>query len=140
MIDEWTLGADQLPIIDGPCDVLWDGKWVHQENRALVQMREWVGSGNELELKQEIFAEAVKVGASTIMWSQKPHRIQFSNGSIYALAVCGMYRVSKAESELGSIASPLNNDGRTTCFWCSGFTEKKQGFTAEYDICPKCKK
>lgn len=40
----------------------------------------------------------------------------------------------KADSE------PRNNDGRRHCWWCWLWTEKRQGFTAEYDICLKCNK
>jgi hypothetical protein len=37
-------------------------------------------------------------------------------------------------------SEPRNNDGRRHCWWCWSWTEKRQGFTAEYDICPKCEK
>ena len=32
------------------------------------------------------------------------------------------------------------NNGLATCYWCSSPTERKQGFTSSYDICPKCGK
>lgn len=35
---------------------------------------------------------------------------------------------------------PENNDGRSTCYWCNGPTEKLQGFTESYDFCRKCKR
>jgi hypothetical protein len=35
---------------------------------------------------------------------------------------------------------PRNNDGLSVCHWCGGPTERKQGFTSSYDICPKCGK
>lgn len=41
---------------------------------------------------------------------------------------------------IGAAQEPKNNDGRSTCFWCGGKTENKQGFTNSYDICPKCGK
>ena len=38
------------------------------------------------------------------------------------------------------LPEPRNNDGRSHCWWCWSWTEKRQGFTAEYDVCPKCGK
>jgi len=35
---------------------------------------------------------------------------------------------------------PRNNDGRRHCWWCWSWTERKEGFTGMYDICPKCGK
>jgi len=35
---------------------------------------------------------------------------------------------------------PANNDGRPTCFWCGGVTRRILGFSASYDVCPKCGK
>ncbi len=40
----------------------------------------------------------------------------------------------------GDLGEPRNNDGRNTCWWCGIKTKKVQGFTSEYDICPKCEK
>jgi hypothetical protein len=40
----------------------------------------------------------------------------------------------------GGSRPPRNNDGRSSCWWCGVKTERKQGFTAEYDVCPKCEK
>ena len=37
------------------------------------------------------------------------------------------------------ISGPINNQGRTTCFKCNGKTIQSPGFTAMYDICPRCK-
>jgi hypothetical protein len=42
--------------------------------------------------------------------------------------------------EVGRASAPKNNDGLSVCHWCGGQTEKKQGFTSSYDICPKCGK
>jgi len=135
MINEWTLDVGQLPIIDGPCDTLRDGEWVHHETRACVQECEWIGI-DELELRRNILAKAVELGATTIVWRMEP---QIIRGIAYgAYAICGMYKVSMVKS--GSVKPPPNNDGRPSCFWCGGRTEKKQGFTAEYNICLKCKK
>lgn len=42
--------------------------------------------------------------------------------------------------EVGKGPEPRNNDGLPVCYWCGGPTERKQGFTSSYDICPKCRK
>jgi len=35
---------------------------------------------------------------------------------------------------------PTTNQGRSTCFDCNSPTNKVQGFTETYDVCPKCQK
>lgn len=35
---------------------------------------------------------------------------------------------------------PRNNDGRTHCWWCHTPTEKMQGFSGTWDVCPECGK
>jgi hypothetical protein len=56
-------------------------------------------------------------------------------------SVCdGSRRLRRPGSGTPENPEPENNDGRETCWWCSGKTHKVQGFTAEYDICPKCEK
>jgi hypothetical protein len=42
--------------------------------------------------------------------------------------------------EVGQAPAPKNNDGLSACFWCGSPTQRKQGFTSSYDICPKCGK
>lgn len=134
MIDERILSVGQFSVIDGPSDIFWNGEWVHHENRTYVPQREWIGN-SELELRQTILAEAIRVGATTIIWQIEPKMI-LSRG---AYAICGMCRTVQLGS-FGCVLSPSNNDGLSSCFWCGVTTEKKQGFTSIYDICPKCKK
>jgi hypothetical protein len=134
MIDERILSVGQLSVVDGPSDTFWNGEWTHHENRAYVPEREWIGN-NELELRQAILAEAIRIGATTIIWRMEPQMM----GALLAYAICGMCRIAQSDS-FGSVLPPSNNDGLSSCFWCGIATEEKQGFTSTYNICPKCKK
>jgi len=42
--------------------------------------------------------------------------------------------------ELNMEPMPLNNEGRTYCWWCKGGTKLVDGFTSRYTICSICGK
>jgi hypothetical protein len=66
-------------------------------------------------------------------------------GNIFHLEPYECIMVNKLNDDtldlkLGTIQAPKNNQKRETCFWCRGKTERVEGFTDIYDICPKCKR
>ena len=53
----------------------------------------------------------------------------------------GAYAAARFELiEEGTEQEPRNNDGRLTCWWCSGATKKSQGFSGTWDVCQECGK
>jgi hypothetical protein len=43
-----------------------------------------------------------------------------------------------AEEDQATQVTPKNNDGRTTCAWCSAPTKSVQSILSVYNICTKC--
>lgn len=53
----------------------------------------------------------------------------------------GAYAAARFETiQEAADSEPRNNDGRTHCWWCCAPTQKMQGFSGTWDICPECGK
>jgi hypothetical protein len=60
--------------------------------------------------------------------------------SWYRFEEIDLFNFDDITEEIVLDTEPRNNDNRSECFWCLTPTEKKQGLSSFYDICPKCKK
>ena len=50
----------------------------------------------------------------------------------------GAYAEARFELLEDTDEEPEDNDGRSTCYWCTGPTERRAGFSSMYDVCPEC--
>lgn len=107
-------------------------KWVPIAQGAILPQIVLFGDGSHrdpFEMRNEILRQAREVGAEKIVWKNMPLPYDLS----YSCVVASLFRAQPT-------AAPATNDGRSSCFWCGARTERRQGFTAVYDICPDCRK
>jgi hypothetical protein len=128
---------------DGYCDVDWlpctpNGPQLHGTINGgyYPSQFEVIASPHSFQLK---------VIQSTFNWSigSVSPGIKISNTCMPGNTSCSDCSEDCNEKEVVPVAldsTPKNNDGRTTCFWCSAPTKKYYGLIAVGDVCTKCGK
>lgn len=91
-MEERVLAVGELPLVDGPCDVLWaddiDGdnpQWRHSVGKGVCMLFHAANQGDADGLRREIVDKAVALGATGILWTEEPEQIVDIACAVYSL-------------------------------------------------------